>query len=57
MKSTVNNLDSLNIAPPTDPRSSRGGLVFFVNLEKWKTSDLSYLIYRPNWLKRNQVIL
>jgi len=32
-----------------DLRSSGGGLIFFVNLEKWISSNLSCLIVRPNW--------
>jgi len=47
----------LSKASPADPRYSRGGLTFFVDFEKWKTSDLSCLISRPNWLNRNETML
>jgi len=47
----------LSIASPIGLRSSRRGLSFFVNLEKCKTSDLSCSITRPNWLKREEIML
>ena len=47
----------LSIALFVSLRSSKGYLVFFIILEKWKTSDFSYLIVRPNWLKREEIIL
>ena len=31
--------------------------MFFVDLEKWKISDLSYSITRPNWLKKNEIMI
>jgi len=42
---------ALSIASPTDIRFNKDRLVFFVNLEKWKTSDLLYSLTKPNWLK------
>ena len=47
----------LSIASSTDLRSSRGRLAFLVDLEKWKTSNLLCLITRPNWLKKDKIIL
>jgi len=47
----------LSIMPFKGLRYSGGGLKFFVNLEKWKISDLSCLIARLNCLKREGMIL
>ena len=47
----------LRIAPPKGLRSKGGGLKFFVNLEKWKISDLLCLMTRPNCLKRKEIML
>ena len=47
----------LSIVPFTGLRSSGGGLIFFVDLEKWKTSDLLCSITRLNWLKREEMML
>jgi len=47
----------LSMVLPADLRSSGGGPVFFFDLEKWKISNLSCLITRPDWLKRDEIIL
>ena len=39
------------------PRSNGGELIFSVDLEKWKTSDLSCLMTKLNYLKREEIIL
>ena len=45
------------MALPADLRSSKGELVFFVNLEKWKTLNFLCSITRLNLLKRKEMIV
>lgn len=51
------NVFGLRIAPSKGFRSKGGRLKFFVDLEKWKISDLSCLMTRPNCLKREEIML
>lgn len=39
------------------PRFNGEGLIFSVDLEKWKTSDLSCLMTKLNCLKREEIML
>ena len=43
--------------PPKQPRSKEEELKFFVDLEKWKSSDLLCLMMSMNCLKREEIML
>ena len=50
---------SLNLSkgPLKNVNSKRGRLMIFVDLKKWKTFNLLCSITRPNWLKRDKIML